>query len=511
MSNRIICESLYEVSNAALHMYKCKLCSKERKQLPGRGYSNLLTHLCNDHPDYKAQAELLRNGGPNASILDHFVIVEKVQNIVDWMDWILELNLPWSFVDQDITRRFSKLKMISSATLKDKMFKLKERLVDDISSKLPEKFGILFDAWSNSNIHYLATYAVVPTSENFPFFPLLQFMPLKDEEDLSAESYNEAFDNIMHKFKKDPGNISFMIGDNCSTNIKASIVRNIPLIGCGSHRLNLAVQLFLKEHHIVLEKLNVLMKKLKTTKGKAFLKKNGFLMAKIINQTRWSSTFKMIERYLNLISFENGLLLSLLESKKNYLPLLLSPLGNNDVKEIFVHLQKMNSVSLYLQKKDTTLAEVRVLFDKLIFEYPIMKLHLSTEASIVKYPAFENGIVKIQNQQEHLLDIEERKSLEIFLKNNAVSCKTETSHEGELDFAGSILQSRKSRKIAESSYIDLGYIAPTSNMVERLFSVSKDIITDKRKTLKMESVDLIMFLKANRQLINSKMLAESFK
>jgi hypothetical protein len=391
------------------------------------------------------------------------------------------------------------------------MFKLQDNLIKNFAENLPTKFGLLFDGWSHANIHYLATFAVFSLDDNFPKFPLLEFLPLKNEEDLSASSYNEAFNNIMLKYKRDPEDVLFLIGDNCATNIKASRDRQIPLIGCASHRLNLAVKLFLTEHNSVLEKLNLLMKKFKTIKGKAFLKNNGFLMAKSINQTRWSSTFKMIERYLDLINYENGLIFALLGDNMSFLPLLLSPFENKEIKEIFVKLQKMNSVCLYLQKTDTSLSDVRILFDKLVKEFPIMSSFLSADAEIIKYPQFESGIVKLQNQEEHLLNSEEKKCLDIFLNNDSNSLDTMfVSDTNDSDFAYNILKQKKIRK-NDSLYRNVEYIVPSSNMVERLFSVSKDVITDKRKSLKTESIDMIMFLKSNRQLINRELLSESLK
>jgi hypothetical protein len=504
MRNKFICDTLFEKTGEK-NIFKCKLCLKTRKQETGKGYSNLINHLITDHPDYEDQCNVLSRNG---SVLSHFVLIPKVVNIVDWMDWILDQNLPFSFVDKESTRKNSSLKPISSETLKAKMFLLEEHLQTYIAQNLPEKFGILFDGWSDSNVHYLAVYAVVPFSDIFGQYPLLMFSPLLDEENLSSESYNAAFDWIMDKYKKKHENISFFIGDNCSINVKAARDRGIPLIGCASHRLNLAVKKFLIKFSPILEKLNCLMKKLKTIKGKAFLKQNGFKMSKTINQTRWSSVFQMLERYTDFLKFENGKLILLLSENKDFLPLLLSPQENDEIKELFKNLKKLDSVCLFLQKPSATFAHVRLLFDKVIEEFPSLSSHLSTNASIVKYPNLENGLVKIQNQEEHLLTLMEKEALS-FLKTSK-TCNEPAPIDKPFDFAEGIVQQKKLR-VCETSYVDTTYIVPTSNLVERLFSSSKDVLSDKRKSIKQESVELIMFLKVNRKMITSDMFRDAWQ
>ena len=53
------------------------------------------------------------------------------------------------------------------------------------------------------------------------------------------------------------------IGDNCE--VIKSIARKLgkTLVGCGSHRLNLAINMIFAEHKIILDKVNTLMGKFK--------------------------------------------------------------------------------------------------------------------------------------------------------------------------------------------------------------------------------------------------------
>lgn len=95
-------------------------------------------------------------------------------------------------------------------------------------------------------------------------------------------------------------NVVFFCADNCSVNTKLSNDTGIPLVGCASHRLNLAIQKYLGKHDALLTKIDQLMKKLQTIKFAARLREHTHLSAVRRNTTRWSSTFAMVERYLKL-------------------------------------------------------------------------------------------------------------------------------------------------------------------------------------------------------------------
>jgi hypothetical protein len=56
----------------------------------------------------------------------------------------------------------------------------------------------------------------------------------------------------------------------------------------------------------------------------------------------------------------------------------------------------------------------------------------------------------------------------------------------------------KRRKVSYSEYANLTYIPPTSNIVERLFSSCRLVLTDYRKSMTPYTFECIMFLKVNR-------------
>ncbi len=66
---------------------------------------------------------------------------------------------------------------------------------------------------------------------------------------------------------------------------------------------------------------------------------------------------------------------------------------------------------------------------------------------------------------------------------------------------------KKKRKVTSNEYIDLGFIPPTSNIVERLFSAARLVLTDYRKSMSPYTFECVMFLKVNRGLWDSSLVS----
>ena len=86
---------------------------------------------------------------------------------------------------------------------------------------------------------------------------------------LSAKSVHDSIVATLSIFKKSLENVIFNCGDNCNVNLKLNSDTNIPLIGCSSHRLNLAIQKYLQKYSLLLNKIDQLMEKLSTIKSVA--------------------------------------------------------------------------------------------------------------------------------------------------------------------------------------------------------------------------------------------------
>ena len=71
----------------------------------------------------------------------------------------------------------------------------------------------------------------------------------------------------------------------------------------------------------------------------------------------------------------------------------------------------MESINKKLQADDTTLADVRALFDHVIDSFPTATPRLQPDANIVHSPDFESGLVKLQLGNNNALSRSERIAL----------------------------------------------------------------------------------------------------
>ena len=227
------------------------------------------------------------------------------------------------------------------------------------------------------------------------------------------------------------------------------------------------------------------MNKLLTTKESAVLREKTSLRPKIAQKTRWSSNFFMVQRFFQLLPFLN------LDSSE-LAPYLLSPHENLMLKHLLKNMEKLQEVTITLQRNNCTLEEVRILFDALILDFPVSAIYLSPNANIVHSPNFENGVVKILANNERDLSPVEADAVE-FLK----LVESTDDSASTLSYTESLL---KRKKIYNSIYYNLSSICPTSNVVERLFSCAGYIQNDRRCALTPSTFEEILFLKVNMNL-----------
>ncbi|KAG2896170.1 hypothetical protein PC114_g15209 [Phytophthora cactorum] len=125
------------------------------------------------------------------------------------------------------------------------------------------------------------------------------------------------------------------------------------------------------------------------------------------------------------------------------------------------------------------MSEVRLLFDSVVADYPTMGGNLKSTAKIVYSPAFENGLVKICDGEK--LSAAETAALRCF----------------EIIQQGGV----KRRQMERAVYSPLAaLVPPTLNTCERLFSECKMILTLQRSCMLPAHFEMLMFLRANKDM-----------
>ncbi|GMG17930.1 unnamed protein product [Phytophthora fragariaefolia] len=347
----------------------CKACGKCRKHLSGTGYTNLVSHVRSAHPKFEVD---MRNASAAATGTLVSWVSQKGSNRYAWLRWIVMSNLPLSFCESELTRQFTSLPAVSVDTLRANMESVTRVVERLIGAEMPQKLGFILDGWSHGTEQYLAVYGCYETPDG-PRYPLLSMAPVMQDEDvrLTAESHMAAIARFLPFFGKTLSDCLFLVGDNCAVNKRLANLMGVPLVGCASHRLNLAVKSHLAPHEDDLEKVQVLMRKLRTLKQAAKLRAKTALAPVLRQETRWSSTFAMLDRYVRLREFLSA-------DDEDIADLLPTRAAHRRLEALRDEMKDVESISKKLQSEGLTLLQARDLFDGLLELKPDFASYLGT-------------------------------------------------------------------------------------------------------------------------------------
>ncbi|KAG3173717.1 hypothetical protein C6341_g9963 [Phytophthora cactorum] len=135
---------------------------------------------------------------------------------------------------------------VSSRVLLNSMHDVAKKMGMTLEVTLGICFGIMFDGWSSGSMHYVAVYGGFETDGNLRL-QLLAVSPL-DDGSQDADAHIKLFDCVLDVYNKTLDMVAFIVGDNCSTNQSITTKLDVPLVGCASHRFNLAVNKYLAEY-----------------------------------------------------------------------------------------------------------------------------------------------------------------------------------------------------------------------------------------------------------------------
>lgn len=392
--------------------YACrqKKCKGNKPTSAQNGFSNCYRHLerCIGHDFVEQYMKTLVAGKCQQSI-QQYINADVVQRFA-WIKYIVLTNKPLTDADNPLIRDFGKAHgTVSSKTLRKNILSLYEVLQNTIEKKLPDHFALVFDGWTSGTTHFTAIIACFiagpPEKEEFQEI-ILAIRPFFDERYLDSNQVVDLLTRTVRSYGKDMNeNVVAIVGDNASVNKAAARKLGKPLIGCYSHRLNLAVNHWMKQQPgftAAATKVQELIKHTKTLKIAAQLRILTDLAPVQRNQTRWMSDYFMLKRYLRLLpELESiqSLRLYTLKSSDNYI-----------LEQAMIPLKELQEFSVKFQAKGRTLFSCRYFFDSLMSRYPSMEQYLAVEYG--EYPIFESAVCKIAGNAVDTMDDEEFEAAE---------------------------------------------------------------------------------------------------
>jgi hypothetical protein len=108
---------------------------------------------------------------------------------------------------------------------------------------------------------------------------------------------------------------------------------------------------------------------------------------------------------------QDGVFTALCEDVSEFEVYLLSPAEERRLQSIQKTLIDLNLITKQLQEPSFTFAQLRLLFDCVMQEYPTLNQYIASDSDIVHSVSFEAAIVKISSHQEHTLSTEEKNAV----------------------------------------------------------------------------------------------------
>jgi hypothetical protein len=269
-NSKQLCNYYYSASNNGTE-WRCRKC--EQLKSKNGGWTNLLSHLkscvgTNYDVQYAEHAEATRmqqkhsslvggGGDASAGTMSSFVlrISDAEKEMAEWISYIVVKNQPISLVDCPATRKLARLKPVGSKSVRKHVLSLMTVVKECIKQRLPSSFALIFDGWTDGTDHYIGIWASYNVTDGthdgkeHPVQTLLSIRPLLADgiEGMTAHDHLRHITRILDGYGKTSAHVICLVGDNCSVNQSIARTMEVPLIGCASHKFNLAVRRWIKD------------------------------------------------------------------------------------------------------------------------------------------------------------------------------------------------------------------------------------------------------------------------
>ncbi|ETM46136.1 hypothetical protein L914_08938 [Phytophthora nicotianae] len=191
---------------------------------------------------------------------------------------------------------------------------------------------------------------------------------------------------------------------------------------------------YLAPHKNTLAEVQALMRKLRTLKQAAKLRKKTALQPVLRQDTRWSSTFTMLARYFRLYEHHSP-------DDEDLEDLIPSRTTHRSLCKLFDELHDVKSISKKLQNDGLTLLDDRDLHGGLLEVHPSFGNYQAPNAPIVHSPKFESAVVKMLGGKATRLTTAEKALRKHFRRVAAAAAPLDD--EQSTSFAERILKRRK--------------------------------------------------------------------
>lgn len=179
--------------------------------------------------------------------------------------------------------------------------------------------------------------------------------------------------------------------------------KRISLIGCGSHKPNLAIEAWFAEQTGLLDALKFLselLSQLGTVKSAARLRDLSHREAILPNETWWVRKFQTIRRFFQIEEYIQSI-----TEVDSYLP---TPAQRYCVENALTHFRNFESIETHLQTRGLMLGYARFVLHTFCKDHPGMAKYFCTNSTIFHNRPFKNAIFKLIERDQSQWTANER-------------------------------------------------------------------------------------------------------
>ena len=364
----------------------------------------------------------------------------------------------------------------------------------------------------------------------------------------TAECHQEYTEGVLDFYNLSVLNVNHHSADNTSCNKLCATHCGVAMVGCYSHRLHLAVSLYVNQYKPIKEKVRRVMNALAESKNIQVFRQQQARPRDPTDRVppkeplkmydnRWYGVFQSFQRYRDIYKY----LPPDAPYKANVHDNVLNAAELASLNVVTGDMAEFDGYSKKLQSRDLTLAQARIYFDDikkwLTVDLPnhadpaLRREPLSPEirrqfldyiepdSDFVHSSEFESAVVKIQMNREPLLSGNEKLAIHSFLKppEHAQTAAAPTfigttslnaPTRSRADRADDEYNALKRQRTNDSAYLPMEHVRATTNPVERGFSRCSLIKSDLRGRMFPINLEIVLFLYLNRDLWSIETLQE---
>ena len=122
-------------------------------------------------------------------------------NMYGGLDWICSKLLPFSIVEDPLSRKYSSLSPICRNTLTSYLQATTKEVENETSLELPDKFTLVNNGWYKGSTHLCAVFASYSCADKPYQSALLGFSPLLKENTFTAQDHFHYIEFLLSTYK----------------------------------------------------------------------------------------------------------------------------------------------------------------------------------------------------------------------------------------------------------------------------------------------------------------------